>query len=353
MSEQLKDQVAGLWRLCFDDTDEFVRLYFDTKYRSEYTLVYREGSKVLAAVQLLPYDMKCFGSVLKTAYISGASTHPDFRNRGLMGILLKQSFEKMKKEGISFSILIPQELWLTDYYRRFGYSTIFGTSANHYLLDSEIRSLSSYVLTQHDCEIQLKRLFVYFSLKTADRRCAILHDYVGFEVILKDLYLSGGRLFIASDDDGEITGMAFGYLDETRVLIREILSDDVATEKELLQSAVAYWHVPEVTCIRPPLSVGSIPAGMLRIIDAENVLSRFAANYPDKSLSFRLSDTLLPANNGYYVLKDGICSKMVDEEGASGRLYDIGEFAQVLFGYGPEPANGFLPQNAYMSLMLD
>ena len=78
-----KQQVVDLWQECFNDSEAFVRLYFSTKYTEENTLVHIENGKVLSALQMLPYSMTCWGRELRISYISGASTWPEARGRGV------------------------------------------------------------------------------------------------------------------------------------------------------------------------------------------------------------------------------------------------------------------------------
>ena len=40
-----KQQVMELWRRCFEDTDEFIRFYFERKYSDANSLIYEENGK--------------------------------------------------------------------------------------------------------------------------------------------------------------------------------------------------------------------------------------------------------------------------------------------------------------------
>ncbi len=77
------------------------------------------------ALQMLPYRMSFGETSLDVSYISGAATRPEYRNRGLMGRLLKESFEIMRSRNIPLSALIPAESWLYDYYASKGYASVF------------------------------------------------------------------------------------------------------------------------------------------------------------------------------------------------------------------------------------
>lgn len=101
-----KTKVKELWQLCFHDDERFVNLLFDNLYRDENTVCFEKGGEVTTALQMLPYRMSFGETSLDVSYISGAATRPEYRNRGLMGRLLKESFEIMRSRNIPLSALI-------------------------------------------------------------------------------------------------------------------------------------------------------------------------------------------------------------------------------------------------------
>lgn len=117
-----QEKVKNLWKLCFNDSEEFTEMYFQLRYNNDVNIAIQSGEEVIAALQMLPYPMTFEGEDIHTAYISGACTHPDYRNRGVMQELLSQAFARMLHNNASLSTLIPAEPWLFDYYARSGYA---------------------------------------------------------------------------------------------------------------------------------------------------------------------------------------------------------------------------------------
>ncbi len=124
-SSNMEPEIRHMWKICFDDSDEFIQLYFREKYKKENTLVYFEGRKAVASLQMLPYNFTFYGSEIPVSYICGACTLPDYRNRGHMEELILAAFKIMHTRNIPLSILIPAEEWLYGYYKRYGYETVF------------------------------------------------------------------------------------------------------------------------------------------------------------------------------------------------------------------------------------
>ena len=120
----IREKVKNLWKLCFNDSEEFTELYFRLRYNNDINIAIQSGEEVIAALQMLPYPMTFEGEDIHTAYISGACTHPDYRNR-VMHELLSQAFARMLHNNVALSTLIPAEPWLFDYYGRSGYAPVF------------------------------------------------------------------------------------------------------------------------------------------------------------------------------------------------------------------------------------
>lgn len=74
----IKEQVKALWKVCFDDSEEFVEMYFRLRYKTEVNVAIKSGDEVISALQMLPYPMTFGGETVQTSYISGACTHPRF-----------------------------------------------------------------------------------------------------------------------------------------------------------------------------------------------------------------------------------------------------------------------------------
>ena len=63
----IKEQVKSLWKLCFDDSEAFIELYFRLRYNNEVNLAIQSGEEVIAALQMLPYPMTfCYHFIIST-----------------------------------------------------------------------------------------------------------------------------------------------------------------------------------------------------------------------------------------------------------------------------------------------
>lgn len=300
----IKEQVKALWKLCFEDSEEFVEMYFKLRYKNEVNVAIQSGDEVISALQMLPYPMTFCGETVQTSYISGACTHPDFRSKGVMRELLSQSFARMLRNGIHFSTLIPAEPWLFDYYKRMGYASVFQYSVKEITLPEFIPSkeITVDVVSEPQDEV-----YSYLNKKLSERPCCIQHTLEDFQVIMADLAISGGNLFVAKRAN-EIKGIVIIYKGESHIIINELLAEDKDIEFSLLYAVKQLTGCNHMTQLLPPNEeLPQQSLGMARIINAKEVLQIYAPAFPEDEIQMEVSDKQLSVNNGYYYLSDGKC----------------------------------------------
>ncbi|MFL1683273.1 MULTISPECIES: enhanced intracellular survival protein Eis [Bacteroidales] len=340
----IKEKVRDLWQNCFDDSEDFMNLYFSTKYSDENTLVKVEGGLVLSALQMLPYTMTCWGKEVRTSYISGASTRLEYRGRGLMKTLLSESFQVMRNRKIPLSILIPAEDWLYEYYQRMGYVSVFRRIEDIYT------DLPAFLPVYEEHTVD--ELFTYFSTHMRERACCVQHSFDDFKVILEDFRLAGGKVVSISGLNNDIRGMAFAVPWSGRVIVKEWIYDDEEAKLELLCTVGGIFPNMEIHCFSPVTKDSSVSyvMGMLRIIDVYSLLSFYASSHPKASFCYRIKDAFVSENNGLFTVNNGICIHQPALSYNSVKEINVFDLANLLFGQSGEINSGLIP---YMSLMLE
>ncbi|WP_298612336.1 enhanced intracellular survival protein Eis [uncultured Odoribacter sp.] len=338
----IKEEVIKLWRICFQDPEEFIRFYFERKYKEEYTLTLSENGQIVSALQMLPYQMTWNGNLIPVSYISGASTLPEARKKGYMYKLLSEAFIAMKNKKIVFSILIPQENSLYEYYAKTGYASVFSYTPENYYLPVKYTHKRVEILSERNCFSSLPELYCYFNRQMLKRPNCVQHSAEDFKIILEDLYLSGGSLILFRHSWGAIGGLAFIQPLPDKLHISELLADSEEEKSALLNTAADQWNKGEIELKTPPRPGHSVRRGMARIIDALQVLKIYAQTHPRRSLLLRLTDEILPSNNGFYRLKNGLAFRTGSGVKRPDLILDIRELTQMVFNYP-----------AFISLMLD
>lgn len=340
-----KDEVRALWKLCFNDSEEFMDLYFSRRYKEDINMAIREDGKIISALQMIPYSMSFCGGMIPVSYISGACTHPDYREHGAMRRLLKETHRRMYEDGVLLSSLIPAEEWLFGYYAKSGYVPTFGYALKRIEAD-ELRQMASFAAA---CRVEVcaspgAHHYHYFDTRMQERGCCIQHTEDDFEIIMEDLKLGGGKLLVAQEGEA-IVGMAFTVRVEDTLYIKELLADNEAVQDRLLYEAAHIYNVRAME-YGVPSSGDALALGMARVIRAEEMLRLFAAKHPELELNICLEgDEVIPENNGYYTVKDGVCLRrpLPEEKSEEYAAYTVASFTRLLME----------AEHPYMSLMLN
>lgn len=113
-----------LWEDVFtEDSIEFLNYYYEYKCRDNIIYIIKKDNKVVAMLQRNPYVMKVNGTEVVSDYIVGVATDKDFRHKGLMSRLIKNSINDMSEQGKAFTFLMPAaEAIYTPFGFRFVYS---------------------------------------------------------------------------------------------------------------------------------------------------------------------------------------------------------------------------------------
>lgn len=338
----IREKVKQLWKLCFNDSDEFIDMYFRLCYNNDVNIAIQSGEEIIAALQMLPYPMTFGKHEINTAYISGACTHPDYRNKGAMRELLSQAFTRMSHNKVALSTLIPAEPWLFDYYAHTGYAPVFRYNQSIFKLTGESFTNEAIVLKRSN-EFK-KDIYEYLNRKLRERICCVQHTEANFHIVLSDLKISRGYVYTLNEN-GNIATLAIAYPEDTGSwYIGEIVADNSSTQSLLLQRICEQLNIPSIRVLTPPVTgQDNQPMGMARIINAQAILQLYAANHPEVELNIALTDEQIRTNNGYYYLNNGKCMSSAKRLPGSHLALTIGELTEMIFS----------PLHPYMSLMLN
>lgn len=338
-----KHRIMELWQTCFHDSDTFVDFYFSEKYKDENAIAVIENGQVLSALQMIPYMSQCWGKPFSVCYIAGASTNPDVQGRGLMSGLLRRSFKEMYLRGVAFSILIPAEPWLFEYYARFGYTSVYYENKEHFHIPAE------KISKEQDFEsFPVSILYEYFSSKQNLTSCSVLHDWNDFQAIIKDIELEGGAIVSVSCEN-KITALAFVLYDGNCIFIPDCLYDDEISKNTLFEKCAARFRCGDIIYRKVSDKKGQA-YGMARIIRVEDMLKVWAALFPEYSCSLSVTDAIISDNNALFVIEKGKCSKYPLDTGME--TIDIHELTSLLLtGEDKNGRYSFPKQRPSMSLM--
>ncbi|WP_446774503.1 GNAT family N-acetyltransferase [Macellibacteroides fermentans] len=326
------EQLKSLWKSLFGDTEAFISLFFHEVVRDENIRVLEEKGRILSALYMLPYPFRIWNQEVTASYISGAGTLPEAQGRGLMRKLLIDSFKEMDRRQIPLSILIPAEPWLYGFYEKSGYATVFTYIQQVYPPKEQRLGEDALVMEQYsfsdlgDSFLQkredlMSACFSYFDQRLRERNACILHSYTNFRTIVHDYAISDGKIWVALNSEHIPVGIIFTVpAGGSSFVAKELVADSEEVKEALLRTALNHYHASSgiyrtVVSNTSSEEGQTIPFGMARIIDANKMLSMWAAVNPERRLIIHLSDPLLTNNNGSYIIENGKCFKTTDNEG--------------------------------------
>ncbi|MFI3226921.1 MAG: GNAT family N-acetyltransferase [Clostridia bacterium] len=237
-------QIIELWNECFPGETDFTNYFFENLYRKENTIVLKVDEQIVAMLQMLPYE----SSMGDVTYIYGVATAKNHRKKGYAEQIMNKSFEISRERGHKFSVLIPAEAWLFDFYKKYGYETRFyykTIGMKNYIV-KDISCKLNYDDFEDFCEIYENAIKGDFFIKR-DRK------YFEHQI---NLYGDGAMKYV---EDGEIIGYSFGYFKDDVMIIDEIFATDI---NKCLQS------FSEVSC----RTYGTEQAiGVIKVLGDENL----------------------------------------------------------------------------------
>lgn len=193
--------VRQMWKICFQDTDEFIDLFFTNQYKHQNALIYFDDGIPTASLQMIPYTITFCGQEISFAYLAGLCTLPEHRKKGYMARLIEYSHRVLKDRGISLAILVPAEEWLFGFYEKYGYQQVFDKS------DSPVHSLDALLKESSD----LKSAYKTFDSIYRHKDFCVQKSFDHFVAIVEEYKKDG------SPDKYNLAGMAY-LLDEKHLL---------------------------------------------------------------------------------------------------------------------------------------
>ena len=359
MDNNIKNQTKALWDKCFSEEDKrFVNFYFEKRYNEQDNIHIEKDGKVVSAMQLISYPFSYYGKTIGCSYLSGCCTDPEYRSQGLMNDLIIRALNQAKNNGACFAALIPASESLFNYYEGTNFIPTFDYSKirikRQQTTDNGQQTATISVFDNESDPEAFYQVYDYFNTKMRSRNCCIQHDEYDFGVITKDLELFDNHLFVAKYGE-DICGLAFCYLRNDEIFIKDIFAESTAIFTDLITAAANIFDNETINIIIPPVpGQKTHKLGMARIIDAETMLRIYAMTHPKMKIEISIVDPILTHNNGTYYINNG----ELDKRNSIGtNVVDIEQLTQALFGYNienlPEKLQAFNKQAAFMSLMLD
>ena len=343
-----------LYEEIFDeDSPAFVDYYFRVKAaENEIFVVENEKQEILATLHLNPYEMMFCGEKVKTNYIVAVATRADCRHQGMMRSLLQASLQEMYRRKETFTWLMPAAEAI---YRPFGFRFIYEKNKMTVTADVLRRAETDEKWQIHSdqevsgdifCEEAKKEdlaELACFAEKQLSKLAEVytVHDIAYFEQRMQEVGCEGGSL-ILSRKEKEICGYFLALKKDREAW--EIVVED-AVQKKAFPAVLHWFGASEEKCTFTAFpqiweqyaQSENVPAIMGRIVHLERFVCCLKIK-KEQEWKIRLTDSLVPENNGYFIIKTGIeggslirVENLSEKEKKMFCSMDIGQLTEELF----------------------
>ena len=247
----MEKSLRALWKEVFHDSDEYIDLFFSKRYNPSHAMVVHENNEVVSMLFALPIDLIMQGEIISASYVYAVGTLPQFRRRGLSGLLLDHMHNWLKEKGVQASVLVPASKELFMFYEVRGYQTAFHIDIKKETFRdySNIISLKKSTL----CEQQELRDKYFSSSRLFARWGREALAYQDAEISFL-----GGDVF-AFDDP--YRGYAVCVPSEEGIAVKELI---VGSQDELVLKAIAAHYRAEKLIVRRLGGENHKPFGMIK-----------------------------------------------------------------------------------------
>lgn len=343
-----------LYEEIFDeDSPAFVDYYFRVKAaENEIFVVENEKQEILATLHLNPYEMMFCGEKVKTNYIVAVATRADCRHQGMMRSLLQASLQEMYRRKETFTWLMPAAEAI---YRPFGFRFIYEKNKMTVTADVLRRAETDEKWQIHSdqevsgdifCEEAKKEdlaELACFAEKQLSKLAEVytVHDIAYFEQRMQEVGCEGGSLILIRKEK-EICGYFLALKKDREAW--EIVVED-AVQKKAFPAVLHWFGASEEKCTFTAFpqiweqyaQSENVPAIMGRLVHLERFVCCLKIK-KEQEWKIRLTDSLVPENNGYFIIKTGIeggslirVENLSEKEKKMFCSMDIGQLTEELF----------------------
>ncbi|EGT3663691.1 TPA: GNAT family N-acetyltransferase [Clostridioides difficile] len=349
--EEEIESIKEIWSYCFNDTESFMKYYFNDKYKSENTVVALDEGKIISSLQLNQYKLLLNSKVYNTSYVVGVSTLPEGRGAGYMNKVMKFTLNELYKKGQLVSILMPIDYRL---YRRFGYEHCYD-QIEYTINTDDLKNFKSSGkmiksnLSQIDDLIQIDRTFLN------EVNGNVLKDEHYYENLFKEIQSEDGFLYI--HEGNEKDGYIVYFLQEDKLFVRELFYKNIDALKSMLkfiynhntQCKIVTISTPTIDKIRFILDnpkdsdIKIKPFMMGRVINVKKFIEDIDIEKDiNSSFNLLIEDKFIDENNGLfkiYIQNKKVSVEQLDKKGAEKPQedfdikLDINTLTQLSFSY--------------------
>lgn len=336
-----KKSLKELWENSFHYAKSFNDWYFDKVFEAENTLITFDNEKAVSSVSIMPQSLNLSGCEVKTAYLSGLTVLPEYRNDENMKALISEAIAFVASRGYVLSTLLPPSY---RFYERFGWRTSY--SYKQYdispsdLPEYRVNYTFDHAAISENTIFELSDIYKEF---TSDKNAYALRSKENWELILEDLFCNfGGHCIIVRDENKKPVGYILSIIRDKKMWVYELAYKTRAAYENIMGYMNSHKLYVDSIAIKAPAddlsyldfcdnreAVGYRPFVAARITEAKKALEIATASLTD-GFKIQVVDRLIEANNKTFALSS---EGVVETDETADVITDIGTLTQLFMGY--------------------
>ncbi|MEG1645423.1 MAG: GNAT family N-acetyltransferase [Alistipes sp.] len=321
-----KEELFNLWHAVAPNDDvTSLRWYCDNMLKSDddVTTIYDQG-KCVAAVGGVE-TIFCYNGIEIPAAMGGyLCVDPAYRDKGY-SIALGISYARYCY-GLGIDLILGWEI--SSKLRR------LYESAGHFLFRDYVKRTTISKTDILPCQTNEYRIETtrrniakeYNEFVKKRYRNYTIHSEDAFELMRRE-----SDFFMAYDKDGAIQGIAIRLFCTEDHYIEELIAVNDDVKNSLLSHIASYYQWDRFTYSEYGVGVQGAETshGMIRILNAENMLKRYAALHPEYKDVFTVKDEAITQNFKTYKINQGKCEVVAYDE--SFKVISVLQLSELLF----------------------
>lgn len=314
-----------LWKICFNDSDNFCDWLFNNRFFPEYSTVLEKDGEIVSCMQGVPYIVNFRGVEVNSVMLCGVSTEPNNRKQGFMSRLFTHSINQLKSKNVSLAVHTPAVLESYFSFQHFPVANAQYIEETNSINQSEFK-FEKLEFTKDNANI-LHNIYIE---EIANKYSGAIHrTFDDFFRKWSD-YNSDGGVCYAMFSDNIILGYSFFYATDTEIVCVEAVTK-IDLYDDLVQ-CILNIDARLTTKIKlpPDADIKNYTAitkqkGVAGCVNLQNLLKALSIPF---DTNIEVVDNIVSDNNGIFNVSTG--EKTINQPILK---IDIGYLIQILIGY--------------------
>lgn len=320
-----------MWQDIFSDSKEFVDWFFEERFYPHNSVLAFKDNNLVSALHSLDIHVNVRGVNLKSTFISGVATYPEYRRQGFMNKIFSYYLEEIQKKSVFISYLKAD--YIPTYYA-LGYYPVTDSA---YVSMERIKREIEIEANNLKKENKKKKDYTVYSKKIKDLSLEeikelrkvydnfaknfsniILRDTFEFQRKLRDYGADQAKCMIQKEND--MMQAYCIYYEEEDVYVEEFISSNPKDTKILIEALEGLDKSLKIKMSKKIAqetkldNIEILPQNSMNIINVEKFLEsvlRHDNNWLGKeeennkaysAYTLKVKDSFLPQNTGIYNL---------------------------------------------------